>query len=91
MVPWQDPQSASFRVEKGAKGPRVLVRGPILRVLSAVNGDIGREASSSVLSVLINPKNPHTVQLGQFRDEHSEQGNSVDHKMDSIIFRVEAG
>lgn len=60
-------------------------------MLADVHGDIRRELSSSVLSVFINPKNPHTVQLGQFGDEYSEQGNSVDDKMDSIVFGVEAG
>lgn len=47
--------------------------------------------SSSALSVLINPKDPHTVQLGQLGDEHGEQGDGVDHKMDPIVFGVEAG
>lgn len=47
--------------------------------------------SSSDLSVLINPKDPHAVQLGQFGDEHGEQRNCVDHKMGSVIFGVEAG
>lgn len=54
-------------------------------------GAVGTEGSSSILSVLINPKNPHAVQLRQFGDEYSEQGNGVDHKMDSVIFGVEAG
>lgn len=53
--------------------------------------DLGKEVSSSALSVLINPKDPHTVQLGQLGDEYSEQGNCVDHKMGPIIFGVEAG
>lgn len=60
-------------------------------MLSALHGDLGKEVSSSTLSVLINPKDPHTVQLGQLGDEYSEQGNSVDHKMGPIVFGVEAG
>lgn len=60
-------------------------------MLSAVRGDSGKEVSSSALSVLINPKDPHTVQLGQLGDENGEQGNGVDHKMDPIVFGVEAG
>lgn len=47
--------------------------------------------SSSAVSVLINAEDPHTVQLRQLRDEHSEQGNRVDHKVDSVVFGVEAG
>ncbi len=60
-------------------------------MLSAVHGDLGKEVSSSALSVLINPEDPHTVQLGQLGDEYSEQGNGVDHKMGPIVFGVEAG
>lgn len=60
-------------------------------MLSAVHGDSGKEAPSSSLSVLINPKDPHAVQLRQLGDEHGEQGNGVDHKMDPIILGVEAG
>lgn len=44
-----------------------------------------------LLSVLINPKDPHAVQLGQLGDENGQQGNGVDHKMDPVIFGVEAG
>lgn len=60
-------------------------------MLSAVHGDLGKEVSSSALSVLVNPKDPHTVQLGQLGDEYSEQRDRVDHKMDPIVFGVEAG
>lgn len=60
-------------------------------MLSAVHGDSGKEESSSALSVLINPEDPHAVQLGQLGDEHREQGDSVDQKMGPIIFGVEAG
>lgn len=49
------------------------------------------EESVSILSVFVNPKNSDAVELRQLRDEHSEQGNGVDHKMDSVVFRVEAG
>ena len=47
--------------------------------------------SSSALSVLINPKDPHAVELRQLGDEHGEQGNGVHHKMDPVVFGVEAG
>lgn len=50
-----------------------------------------KEVSSSALSVLINPKDPHAMQLGQLGNEYSEQGDSVDHKMGPIVFGVEAG
>lgn len=60
-------------------------------MLSAVHGDRGKEVSSSALSVLINSKDPHAVQLGQLGDEHGEQGNGVDDKMDPVVFGVEAG
>lgn len=60
-------------------------------MLSAVHGDLGKEVSSSALSVLVNPKDPHAVELGQLGDEYSEQGNSVDNKMGPIVFGVEAG
>lgn len=100
LVPWQFPQEASFRVplsrvrSQGAMDPRWIcsqIRGLILCVLSAVRGDFRKEVSSSALSVLINPKDPHAVQLWQLGDEYSEQGNSVDHKMGPIVFGVEAG
>lgn len=42
-------------------------------------------------SVLINPKDPHAVQLGQLGDEHREQGERVDHEMGPVVFGVEAG
>lgn len=44
-----------------------------------------------VSSVLVNPKNPHSVQLRQFGDENGQQGHGVDHKMGLIVFGVEAG
>lgn len=97
LVPWQYPQQASFRVllsrveSHGSSWICSQIRGLILFVLSAVRGDSGKEVSSSALSVLINPKDPHAVQLGQLGDEYSEQGNSVDHKMDPVVFGVEAG
>ena len=47
--------------------------------------------SSSAPSVLINPKDPHAVELGKLGDEDGEQGDGVDHKMDSVVFGVEAG
>lgn len=50
-----------------------------------------KEESSSAVSVLINPKDPHTVQLGQLGNEYREQGDSVDNKMGPIVFGVEAG
>ncbi len=53
-------------------------------------GIFWKEVSSSALSVLINPKDPHTVQLRQLGDEHGEQRNGVDHKMHPIVFGVEA-
>lgn len=61
-----------------------------MRLLQSI-GTKGKEVSSSALSVLVNPKDPHTVQLRQLGDEHSEQGNSVDHKMGPIVFGVKAG
>lgn len=45
----------------------------------------------AVSSVLVNPKDPHSVQLRQFRDENGQQGHGVDHKMSLIVFGVEAG
>ena len=63
--------------------------------LCALSGSAGteekEEVSSSALSVLINPKDPHAVQLRQLGDEDSEQGDRVDHKMDPVVFGVEAG
>lgn len=47
--------------------------------------------SSSASSVLINPEDPHAVQLGQLGDEHGQQGHGVDHKMHPVVFGVEAG
>lgn len=44
-----------------------------------------------VLSVFVNPKDPDAVQLGQLGNQHSEQGNGVDHEMDAVVFGVEAG
>lgn len=73
-------------------------------VQSCRAGDLYRAASDSqcsllslrtmeqaVLSVLVNPKDPHSMQLWQFGNENSQQGHRVDHKMDLIIFGVEAG
>lgn len=31
------------------------------------------------------------MQLGQLGNQHGEQGNGVDHKMDAVVFGVEAG
>lgn len=98
-VPWQYPQQASFRAAQQIREPESRrsswlcsqIRGLVLFVLSALSGDFSKEVSSFDLSVLINPEDPHTVQLGQLGDEHSEQGNGVDHKMDPIVFGVEAG
>lgn len=60
-------------------------------MFSVVHGDLGKKVFSSALSVLINPKDPHTMQLWQLGDEYSEQGNGVDHEMDPIVLCVEAG
>lgn len=46
---------------------------------------------SSGLSVLVNPKDPHAVQLGQLGDEDREQGRRVDHEVGLVVFGVEAG
>lgn len=54
--------------ESWTRQPQIL----ILFVVSAVHGDFGKEVSSSALSVLINPKDPHAVQLGQLGDEYGE-------------------
>lgn len=63
-----------------------------LCALSKSVGTEGRkEVSSSAASVLINAEDPHTVQLRQLRDEHGEQRHRVDHKMDAVVFGVEAG
>lgn len=96
LVPWQYPQQASFRVLLSrVESERATDLQPNQRpdtlLLSAVHGDFRKEVSSSALSVLINPKDPHTVQLGKLGDEYSEQGNRVDHKMNPIVFGVEAG
>ncbi len=98
-VPWQNPQQASFTAAQQSREPDSLrssqicsqIRGLLLFVLSALHGDFWKGVSSSALSVLINPEDPHAVQLGQLGDEHSEQGNRVDHKMHPIVFGVEAG
>lgn len=45
----------------------------------------------AVSSVLVNSKDPHSVQLRQFGDENGQQGHGVDHKMGLIVFGVEAG
>lgn len=56
-----------------------------------VHGDSGKEVSSSASSVLINPKDPHAVQLRQLGDEDGEQGDGVHHEMSPVVFGVEAG
>lgn len=82
--------------ESGAKEPGIVVdlqpngRPDTLPALR-VHGDSGKEAPSSSLSVLINPKDPDAVELRQLGDEHGEQGDGVDHKMDPIVLGVEAG
>lgn len=82
--------------ERGAKRPQipmVLQPNQKLDTLCALSSPQGRrkEVSSSAVSVLINPKDPHTVQLGQLGNEYREQGDSVDNKMGPIVFGVEAG
>lgn len=50
-----------------------------------------KERPPPVLSVLVHAKDPHTVQLWQLGDEYSEEGKSIEHKMDCVVFGVEAG
>lgn len=47
--------------------------------------------SPSVPSVLVNPKDPDSVKLGELGNEHSHQGDRVDHKVVLVVFGVEAG
>lgn len=42
-------------------------------------------------SVLIDSKNPDSMELGQLGDEHTHQGDSVEYEMDLVILGVEAG
>lgn len=45
----------------------------------------------SIPSVFINPEDPDAVELGQLGDQHGQQGDGVDRKMDAVVFGVEAG
>lgn len=74
--------------------PRIHQGGPDQRktfFFSSLLGQGPGESRRSVPSVLINPKDPDAVQLGQLGNQHGEQGNGVDHKMDAVVFGVEAG
>lgn len=42
-------------------------------------------------SVLIDSKDPDSVELGELGNEHSHQGHSVEYEMDLVILGVEAG
>lgn len=42
-------------------------------------------------SVLIDSKNPDSVELGQLGDEHAHQRHSVEDEMDLVVLSVEAG
>lgn len=42
-------------------------------------------------SVLIDPKDADSVQLGQFGDQNTHQGDCVDNEVYPVIFSVEAG
>lgn len=42
-------------------------------------------------SVLIDSKNPDSMELGQLGDEHAHQGHSVEYEVDLVILGVEAG
>lgn len=42
-------------------------------------------------SVLIDSKNPDSVELRQLGDEHAHQGHSVEDEMDLVVLGVEAG
>lgn len=42
-------------------------------------------------SVLVDPKDPDSVELGQFGDQDAHQGDGVDYEVYPVIFRVETG
>lgn len=48
----------------------------------------GKEAVSSVL---IDSKNPDSMELGQLGDEHAHQRHSVQDEMDLVVLGIEAG
>lgn len=88
LVPGQYYQQASFREQlHGVVNPG----GSESQEAQYSTETFWKESTSSSLSVLVNPKDPHAMQLWQLRDEHSEQGNGVEHKMDPVVFGVEAG
>lgn len=45
----------------------------------------------AALSVLIDSKNPDSMELGQLGDEHAHQGHGVEDEMDLVVLGIEAG
>lgn len=87
-VPWQYPPNASFRrpVQSHRATNPYRAASDSLCSLQSI-GTMERAASS----VLVNPKDPHSMQLRQFGNEDSQQGHGIDHKMGLIVFGVETG
>lgn len=44
-----------------------------------------------ISSVLVNPKEPDSMQLRKLGDEHGEQRHCVDDEVDPVVLGVEAG
>lgn len=87
-VPWQYPPNASFRRPVQSHRATELYRAASDSLCAVQSiGTMERAASS----VLVNPKDPHSMQLRQFGNEDSQQGHGVDHKMGLIVFGVETG
>lgn len=47
--------------------------------------------SSAIRSVLVDPKDPDSVKLRQFGDQHAHEGDGVDDEVYPVVLGVKAG